>query len=251
MKSNFRFVIALLFVSSFYMNVLGCGSDSNGTDGADGRRIAYLQIDGDSDGVMDNTVIYSYNDLGQLSQKTYDAGYYAVTESYEKFIYDSSGNLTEKTLEDSDGNILQHFTYHQGDSCSKNGDIGITESGRGAGSETLSCDDNGNIRSRQFDYDGDHIMDQEVKYDFDSSGNIISETYYDAEGNEEPYLFISYEREYNDDGELISKTVYDYKDTIFYEEIYEYHDGHLKKWIFKRYASGEYDSESTIHYFYE
>jgi hypothetical protein len=251
MKTDVKLYLSLGFIVGFCFIALGCGSESNDNAESDSTRIALAQIDGNSDGTTDFTVKYSYNNLGQLTEKKYDAGYYATTESYLQYFYDDKGFLEEEVLIDAEGNVIRRTIYHYDDSCFRSDLDRVIGDSYGTESVTVYCDDNGNIRLRQFDYDEDPMIDEEVEYSVDEFGNITSETHYDENGDELDALYRSYHNGYDDDGNLLSRTGYSFNDIIFFKSTYTYLDGKIRSWEFARFTGGEYDSTSIVHYIYE
>jgi hypothetical protein len=251
MKTNAKLYLALGFIAGFYFIVMGCGSGSNDYAESDSARIAFEQIDGNNDGAIDNTVIYSYNNLGQLTQKKYEAGYYATTESYLYYFYNDDGFLKEKILEDAEGGVIKHSKYNYDDSCFKNSVDSVLGSSYGTESVTMYCDENGKVRLRQFDYNEDLVIDEEVEYTIDECGHITSETHFDQNGDEIDWAYCSYQNDCDDDGKLLSRIGYSHDDAIFFMSTYTYVGGSISTLKFDRYSGGEYDSTSMIYYIYE
>lgn len=105
---------------------------------------------------------------------------------------------------------------------------------------------------REFDYDEDDLIDEEVEYETNTFGRIETETHYDSEGNGIESLNKSYVLEYDGNGMLVSRTAYNQDGVICFKNRFEYDDeGHLLTWTLDRFNKGEYDSSSITYYVYD
>ena len=172
-------------------------------------------------------------------------------DTYLQYFYYDKGFLEEEVLIDAEGNVIRRAIYHYDDSCFKSDLDRVIGDSYGTESVTVYCDDNGNIRLRQFDYDEDPLIDEEVEYSVDEFGYITSETHYDENGDELDASYRSYHTGYDDDGNLLSRTGYSFNDIIFFKSTYTYLDGKIRSWEFARFTGGEYNSTSIVHYIYE
>jgi hypothetical protein len=246
-ETNFLSFIAIVSLCFF---AIGCGSGAGNISDNTDKRITEERIDGNNDGIIDYTIEYSYDSLGQLSKKAYDfeEGYPSTTRY---LFYDSDGYLVEEILEDENGRELQHSFYFYDDSCTTNKINLPTGHTHGTSVEYIFCDEDGNKILSKYDSNEDDIIDSYEEYEIDEFGNRIAKRHYSPDGTEIVSLYQSYVNEYDDNGLLISQIVYS-EDTIFYQSTYEYDDeNYISTWTMDRYSGGEYDSTGIFYYIYD
>lgn len=169
------------------------------------KYLCLTQTDYNADGSVEALTKYIYNESGDtLKEITYDADG-SITESTEYAdsgfgwtTYDADGNeissyLSEDEFDDN-GNQIKN-TYHQTDLYD-----GSLETFGGV-TECEYDDNNRQIKSISYEEDGSTIQCI-YEYAYDSAGNCITETRYDADGS----VSSTKDKEYDSDNNVIKET---------------------------------------------
>jgi YD repeat-containing protein len=151
----------------------------------------------DFDGTADTIITYIYDNHRNLITKTYDSYADGTPETTTTYIYDQDGNLSKEIY----------------DSHVEMGSDEIT---------TYSYDANANLTNKitESDNDNNEVLDQKslYRYTYNTSGNLITETFdYNDDGIDS---VLSYT--YDDHGNLITKSKDEEADGIV-DRIWQYH----------------------------
>lgn len=203
---------------------------------ADGSRESSIEYEFDEDGVSTKSVIYDAD--GNITESTE----YAET-GFGWTTYDADGNEISSYLSedefDNNGNQIKS-TYHQ--TAFYDGSLmtygGVTE---------YEYDDN-NRQTKMISYEEDGSTIQHIyEYAYDSAGNCITETKYDADGS----VSLIEDKEYDSDNNIIKETETNADGTGYMLKEYEYDSRGNQTKVSTSYNYDYYNSSYLSEYEYD
>ncbi|MFC1597329.1 RHS repeat-associated core domain-containing protein [Planctomycetota bacterium] len=159
-----------------------------------------------------NVVTYHYDAAGRLVGEDKGVGESTTFAVYTTYVYDAAGHILELTNSAGDGTVNSRFRYTY-DALGRRTSMEVYDRlGERDGTWTYSYDANAQLIRAQFDSTGTAIGDQDYQYEYDPVGNRIrtvinGEVTEYTTNNMNQYTQVGdFYYEYDDDGNLISKT---------------------------------------------